>query len=436
MPSSPKRFTLAGSERQPVPSARSLGAARPDERFEVTVRVRAKTPPRGAAAAARDDQHPARRKVLSRAEHEAAHGADPADLKQLAEFARAHGLAVVESSAARRSVVLSGTVQAMSAAFGVTLEQFEHEAGTYRGRTGAITLPAELEGVVEGVFGLDNRPQAEPHFVRHEATRRLSPMASTSFTPTALARLYDFPTGLDGSGECIGIIELGGGYRRADLNTYFASLGLAPPKVKTVLVDHGHNHPTNASSADGEVMLDIEVAGAVAPKATIAVYFAPNTDQGFLDAITTAVHDSVNKPSVISISWGSAESNWSAQAMTQFDQAFEAAAAMGVTVCVAAGDNGSGDGVGDGKLHVDFSASSPNVTNVAPTATVSGAATAAEGSVYTFTVGAVSDLGADTRSSYTITWGDGLSDTFTAAEWTAAAGSFTHTGSAARGVRA
>lgn len=382
MPSTPKRFTLAGSERQPMPSARSLGAARDDERFEVTVRVRAKAPPPGAAAAARDDdQHPARRKVLSRAEHEAAHGADPAHLKQVADFAKAHGLAVVESSAARRSVVLSGDVKAMSAAFGVTLEQIEHDGGTYRGRTGSITLPAELEGVVEGVFGLDNRPQAEPHFVRQEGTRKLSPMASSSFTPTALAKLYDFPTGLDGSGQCIGIIELGGGYRRADLNAYFAGLGLAPPKVKSVLVDHGHNHPTNANSADGEVMLDIEVAGAIAPKATIAVYFAPNTDQGFLDAITTAVHDSVNKPSVISISWGSAESNWSAQAMTQFDQAFQAAAAMGVTICAAAGDNGSGDGVGDGKPHVDFPASSPNVLGCGGTRLV-----AAGGSIQSETV--------------------------------------------------
>ena len=103
----------------------------------------------------------------------------------------------------------------------------------------------------------------------------------------------------------------------------------------------------------------IEIAAAVAPKATIAIYFAPNTSQGFLDAITTAVHDKINKPSVISISWGSAESNWTLQSMTQRDQAFQAAAAIGVTVCCAAGDNGCGDGVADGKVHVDFPASSP-----------------------------------------------------------------------------
>jgi len=130
--------------------------------------------------------------------------------------------------------------------------------------------------------------------------------------------------------------------------------------VTAVLVDHAHNHPTGPDGADGEVMLDIEVAAAVAPKALIAVYFAPNTDQGFLDAITRAVHDTVHKPSVVSISWGSAESNWTPQAMQQFDGAFQDAAALGVTICCAAGDNGSSDGVNDGRAHVDFPASSPH----------------------------------------------------------------------------
>jgi kumamolisin len=130
------------------------------------------------------------------------------------------------------------------------------------------------------------------------------------------------------------------------------------PQVISVSVDGGTNSPSTPDSADGEVMLDIEVAGAIAPAANIVVYFAPNTDQGFLDAITTAVHDSANQPSVISISWGSAESQWTSQALTNFDDAFQAAAAVGVTVCVAAGDNGSSDGLNDGSNHVDFPASS------------------------------------------------------------------------------
>ncbi|MBW8759079.1 MAG: S8/S53 family peptidase [Burkholderiales bacterium] len=357
------RHTIPGSERQALEGARAIGPARPDERIEVTLRLRARTSAAHALSASGlgDDTHPGQRRYLTRAQYAASHGADAHDIASVAAFAKAHGLSVVESDEARRSVVLSGSTQSMNDAFGVQLQQFEHAAGTYRGRTGPVSVPSDLAGIVEGVFGLDDRPAAEPHFQRYVPVLGMHAVPAKAFTPPALARLYDFPTDADGSGQCIGIIELGGGYRPADITAYFASLGIPSPKVKSVLVDHAKNHPTNASSADGEVMLDIEVAAAVAPKATIAVYFAPNTTAGFLDAITKAVHDDINKPSVISISWGASESNWTAQAMTQYDQAFQAAAAMGVTICAAAGDNGSSDGVPDGKAHVDFPSSSPNV---------------------------------------------------------------------------
>jgi kumamolisin len=379
------RHIIPGSERQALEGAKAIGPARPDERVEVTLRLRAKTPVAQALSAngAGDDTHPGQRKYLTREQFAASHGADAQDLADVAAFAKAHDLAVVDADPARRSVVLSGSARSMNAAFGVDLKQYEHASGTYRGRTGAVSVPGDLAGVVEGVFGLDDRPAADPHFQRYEPVLGMRSIAAKSFTPTALARLYDFPADADGGGQCIGIVELGGGYKPADLATYFAALGIATPKVKAVLVDHARNHPTNANSADGEVLLDIEVCGAVAPKATIAVYFAPNTTAGFLDAITTAVHDTVNKPSVISISWGSAEQNWTAQAMTQYDQAFQAAAAMGVTVCVAAGDNGSSDGVADGKSHVDFPASSPNVLACGGTRLLaSGATTIASETVW------------------------------------------------------
>ncbi len=353
---------LAGSDRKPLPGARSVGAADPSERLEVSVLLRRRA---GAAladrvsrlaAGAAPDGH------LGREDFARQFGADPADLAAVRTFATAHGLTVVQEDAGRRTVVLAGTVAQFGAAFGVKLERFEHEGGSYRGRTGPIALPDALHGVVEAVLGLDNRPQAEPHFrVRDQGNAPArKPAGATSFTPPQLAAVYDFPQGT-GQGACIGIIELGGGYRPADLQAYFKALGVPLPKVSTVSVDHGQNQPTGtANGPDGEVMLDIEVAGAVAPAAAIAVYFAPNTDAGFLDAVTTAIHDAGNKPSVISISWGSAESTWTQQAMNAFDQAFQAAAAMGITVCVAAGDNGSSDGVNDGANHVDFPASSPH----------------------------------------------------------------------------
>ena len=113
------------------------------------------------------------------------------------------------------------------------------------------------------------------------------------------------------------------------------------------------------NGADGEVLLDIEVAGALAPGAHIIVYFAPNTDAGFVDAVTTAAH-ATPTPAAISISWGQSEDQWTAQARTAFDQALVDAAALGVTTTAAAGDDGSTDRETDGRPHVDFPASSPH----------------------------------------------------------------------------
>jgi hypothetical protein len=84
------------------------------------------------------------------------------------------------------------------------------------------------------------------------------------------------------------------------------------------------------------------------------------------------------------------------------------------------------DLVDEDGTHTNAGAKSITVTNVAPTASVTGADTVAEGSVYALSVGAVSDPGTDTRTGYSIDWGDGTVQNLTSAEWTAAAGSFTH----------
>ncbi|HEY6517218.1 MAG TPA: S53 family peptidase [Steroidobacteraceae bacterium] len=358
------RRPLKGSERSPLPNSRALGPADPAERLEVTVVIRAM------------DAHGLRDRMqkiasgkpatphLSRADYARRHGASQADRDAVREFAEAHGLAVVQEHAARRTMVLAGTVAQFNDAFDVELQHCSHPGGTYRGRSGPVNIPAELVGIIEAVLGLDNRPQAEAHF-RMQASRsgrraRPALAGATSFTPVQLAAIYDFPQG-DGKGECIALIELGGGYQPQDLQNYFSGLGVPLPGVTAVSVDQAANQPTgDPNGPDGEVMLDIEVAGAIAPAAAIAVYFAPNTDAGFLDAVTTAIHDEVRKPSVVSISWGGPESTWTQQAMTSMDEAFQAAAAMGITVCIAAGDSGSTDGVSDGGNHVDFPASSSN----------------------------------------------------------------------------
>ena len=345
---------LPGSERDPLPGARVRHTADPAEHILVTVIVRRKPTAQDAGA----DRLPFTRGHLRREDFAARYGGQPEDMAAVASFARSSGLSIVESHPARRSIILSGTVAAFSAAFGVELSRYDYAGGTYRGRTGPVYVPAELAPVIEGVFGLDDRPQAEPHL---QLATESEPRVGITFTPAQVARLYDFPEGT-GQGQTIGIIELGGGFRTEDLQAYFSELGIPVPSVSAVSVDGGQNAPTgDPRSADAEVMLDIEAAGAVAPGANIVVYFAPNSSQGFLDAVTTAVHDTVNGPSVISISWGTAEERWTQSALLELERAFADAALLGVTVCAAAGDGGSADGILDGSAHADFPASSPHV---------------------------------------------------------------------------
>jgi kumamolisin len=357
-----QRVELEGSGRKPLEGARRVADASPKERLTVSVLLR-----RGSEPGAFPDLHelgstpPNERKHLTRKQFEARHGAKKADIAKVRAFAKRYGLQVASASPGRRTVVLKGTVQAFNRAFGVKLATYKHPEGTYRGREGTLTLPAELAPVVEGVFGLDNRPQAKPHFRIRVNKKHVHPQAaSVSYTALQVAQGYDFPAGTDGTGQTIAIIELGGGYKTADLTKYFKGLGIATPEVTAVSVDDASNAPTgDANGPDGEVDLDIEVAGAVAPGAQLGVYFAPNTDQGFIDAVTTAVHDTKLNPSIVSISWGGPESSWTQQARDGLNSACQDAATMGVTVLVASGDNGADDGTSSPT--VDFPAASPYV---------------------------------------------------------------------------
>jgi kumamolisin len=344
---SQQRVVLPGSEKAPLSSATEEKPVRPSTVITVSVIVKRKSP-LNLKRLGKDR--------LTRTQYRQKHAADPAAVKVIRAFAKEFSLTVDKDTPKpeQRNVKLTGTVAAMQKAFGVTLTQKVLDGDTFRVREGSIHLPPEVAGAVEAVLGLDNRPQAQPHFRSVAAAA-----ANTSFTPVQVAQLYQYPQNPSAAGQTIGIIELGGGYRTADIKAYFKGLGLAAPKVTAVSIDKGKNTPGKANGADGEVMLDIEVAASVAPGVNIVVYFAPNTDQGFIDAIAGAVHDTANNPSVISISWGGPESSWTAQAMNTLDAACQSAAALGVTITVAAGDNGSTDGATGN--NVDFPASSPHV---------------------------------------------------------------------------
>src|ERR1035437_6792453 len=233
------RVTLPASQKG-APKNAKLAAAKlsPAERVEITVRVRRKpgagTPTIGATP-------------LTREQYREAYGADPADIEKIENFANAHGLDIVQSSVSQRAVRLSGAVAAMQGAFGVRLRSYQVSKSKqrFRGRTGTISVPKELVAVIEGIFGLDNRPQARPHFHVRPVKKGFRPQANAAkpMTPLQVAKLYNFPAKLDGSGQCIAIIELGGGFRNKDLTAYFKSLGIKKPKVTAISVGGAHNEP-------------------------------------------------------------------------------------------------------------------------------------------------------------------------------------------------
>jgi kumamolisin len=176
------------------------------------------------------------------------------------------------------------------------------------------------------------------------------------YYPTDLKAIYNFPSNYNGSRQTVAFIELGGGFVQSDLDRYFNSLSLNSPLVQFVSVNGARNAPTNANSDDVEVMLDLCVTIGVANGINPRVYMAPNTYQGFYNAIAAAIADNVN---IISISWGAPETYWSNSQKTLFNNLFQTAISKGITVCVASGDAGSSDGTYG--LNADFPGSSPNV---------------------------------------------------------------------------
>jgi len=342
---------LPGSERPPAREATAAPAAlAPDSPIAATlvVRRRAEVPDEVLSS------------PLPAAEYAARYGADPADLELVTQTMTALGAQVVDADLASRRVRIAGSVGLLARIFGAHLQQVisTDPAGgrvEHRHRTGGLSVPVQLSGVVTAVLGLDDRPQGRARY-RWAAPNTVS----SAYTPIELGTIYNFPPGTDGGGQSIAILELGGGFDQADLDTYFAGLGITGPMVTAVGVDGASNLPgQDPGGADGEVLLDIEVAGALAPGASIVVYFAPNTDAGFVDALSQAAHADPT-PAAISISWGLNEDEWTEQARTALDEALTDAAALGVTVTVAAGDDGSTDRAADGTAHVDFPAASPH----------------------------------------------------------------------------
>jgi kumamolisin len=393
------RVALPGSARRAMPNATLIKKSDPRTRVKISIFARRNSLPSSAVLAkakAVNHQPIAQRSYLSSKEFDEVYGASPADLAEIAKFAKAAKLKVLDSSVAKRRVLVEGTIADVEKAFGVELNEFQHgEFGRFRGREGKIYVPENLLPIVAGVEGLDTRPAGRPRRVRTRfAPARLSGKRTAgapnnpwpgTFFPPQIASLYDYPSEFDGSGQNFAIFAFNGGnspdprggYRLPALKTYFQTLlkGTGPTITDVVVQGPGNNpgpdtpQSSQRGDATGEVMLDLCVAGSLAPAAKLFVYFTEFSNQGWIEALHQAITDD-NNISVISISYGNPEddpnSAWTISGVKLVNDAFEAASGKGITICCASGDDGSSDQGANG-AHADFPASSPWVLGVGGT---------------------------------------------------------------------
>jgi len=260
-------------------------------------------------------------------------------------WAEVNNLTIVESNVSAALIKIQGTANQFNSLFAISLKTVIDGDREYLTHDGTLIVPAEIDDVVQAVLGLDNSISFSHNAILDPTfDPSIDPNLITSPTPVDLALAYKFPRApgsdlVQGNGACVAIIELGGGWTTQNLTSTFSRIGQPNPTVVDVLVDGGTNNPSDVGSS-GEVMLDIYCVAAVAPAAKIAMYFAPNSYQGFIDTITTPTNDTVNNPSVISVSWGTTDTNWGSTARNAFEAALQAATVKGITVFIAAGDYG------------------------------------------------------------------------------------------------
>lgn len=362
----PTHVAIVGSERAVLPGAKAIGPANPNVMIEVSLKLRrmkALPAVTGRPATA-----------LTREQVAKMYGASQEDIDKVIETLDKYGLKPVDTNPGTQTVRFKGSIAAMEQAFQVKLLNYSHQTEPYRGRVGPVHCPKSLEGIVIGVFGLDNRRIARRKNQPVHRVARLASVQSSWYIPSELAAHYAFPDG-DGKGQTVGLLEFGGGYFEDDLKQFCKLAKVSPvPGVKAISTD---GTPTNSKDgAEGEVMLDVEIVAGMCPKAGIAVYFAGWGEQGWITALDAAYSDQENDPGVISASWGLAEGEnwavgqgWTKQAMQAVNETLKQAVLTGVTVCIAAGDDGSSDAYDppDGYAHVDFPASSPYVLSVGGT---------------------------------------------------------------------
>ncbi len=391
---------LPGSVRRPLPGAEIIGDVDPQQALNhVSVYFRqAANAPLLPDVIEFSSTAPRNRRYYTHQEAAACLQPDPKMVADVQGYLADNGITIKQPAGPHPDHVLhvSGTVGDFQKALGVDVKQYAHPTGDYRGRVGALNLPAEFVPHVHSIFGLDNRRVGYSY---QRVMKAKVKSQKQPFLPTSLAKLYDFPANLNGAGQTVAILAFNGqiadtgisapgGYNTTALQNYFNKLGVPLPQISNVVVHGPGNTPNNGNDPNdvsGEIMLDIQMVGLLAPGAKIVVYFSEFTEVGWVDVLQAVANDTTHSPSICSISYGNPETSsdaanantrgslWTHGAIVQADLAFKVAAAKGLSIFAASGDDGSPDGPQDGLAHADYPSSSAFVTGVGGTSLLANA---------------------------------------------------------------
>jgi kumamolisin len=367
----PETHGVLPGTRRPVPvGARRVRDIDPNAHIEVTVTLKAPPLPL-----------PGETGTLTPAELARQYGAPLDDIRKVEQTLRSYGLHIEGVGPTRRTLRVSGTASAMEAAFKAGVAIYQSAAqGEFRGREGSVSIPAEIAGLVESVVGLDQRKVAQRKAGAHGHS------AATPLGPADLETHYNFPPG-DGAHQKIAIAEFGAplqsgsflppAFLPEDVAAFCQSQKRPVPTVTTVPVnlapltlDQLKSLPAQAANAvldeTGEVMMDVEIVATLCSGADISVYYATFDQKGWLDLVERVTAD---QPVALSVSYGLAEDSpeWEPAALQSINQALQAAALAGITVCVSSGDDGTNCDMPDSRAHVEFPGCSPFVLSVGGT---------------------------------------------------------------------
>lgn len=338
---------LIGSNGMFAATARRVGDLASQAPFEVTLilrRARLHGVPEGEGDAP---------DIIDSIQHAQLNGASETDIERVKSFAADNAIEVVTTAAARRAIVLRAAPAVFAAAFGVRFGLFERGGVTCRSYNEPIRLAPALAQVVEAVIGFEDARAAQTFFLRG-----LSASPAWSLTPAMLAAVYNFPQRTDGAGQSIAVVGFAGKVAQDEAKAYAQAMSCPTPSIDVIEVcDPSKPDAATADDCDGLSAM-LQVLSTLAPGARLTAYLTAPSERGCVDALLAAVYAS-QAPDVICLGWGFAEAHVTGPTARAIDAILLDAAALGITVCAAAGDSGSALYRGSDLAAVQLPAASP-----------------------------------------------------------------------------